>query len=103
MLQSIIANLKSSAVATRLEKDNLHSNHKEVNAKEYSNYRANVLISHTVNYVQKFFKLGFNRTCESLTSKYKEGFRKDRGVRRKIFNIIGESKRIPEKTLVLLH
>ena len=40
------ANLENSAVATGLEKVSFHSNPKESNAKECSNYRTIALISH---------------------------------------------------------
>ena len=39
-------NLENSAVATGLEKVSFHSNPKERNAKECSNYRMSALISH---------------------------------------------------------
>ena len=38
--------MENSAVATRMEKDSFHSNPKEGNAKECSNYRTIALISH---------------------------------------------------------
>ena len=41
------ANLENSAVATGLEKVSFHSKPKERQAKEYSNYCINALISHT--------------------------------------------------------
>ena len=41
------ANLENSAVATGLEKVSFHSNPKESNAKECSNYSTIALISHT--------------------------------------------------------
>ena len=41
------ANLENSAVATGLEKVSFHSNPKESNAKECSNYRTIALISYT--------------------------------------------------------
>ena len=40
-------NLENSAVAIELEKVSFHSNPKERNAKECSNYRTIALISHT--------------------------------------------------------
>ena len=41
------ANLENSAVATGLEKVSFHSNRKEANTKERSNYHTIALISHT--------------------------------------------------------
>ena len=43
----MLANLENSAVVTGLEKISFHSNPKEGNAKECSNYRIIALISHT--------------------------------------------------------
>ena len=53
------AYLENSAVSTGLEKANFHSNSEESNAKECSNYRPTVLISHTSK-CSKFSKPGFN-------------------------------------------
>ena len=54
------ANLEKSAVATGLEKVSFHSNPKEGNAKECSNYHTVTLISHASKVVLKSFKLGFS-------------------------------------------
>ena len=43
---SVQSNLENSAVATGLEKVHFHSDPKESNAKECSNYRTVALISH---------------------------------------------------------
>ena len=73
------ANLENSAVATGLEKVSFHSNPKEGNAKECSNYRPNALISHTsklmpqilearhqqyVNHELQMFKLNLEKAEE---------------------------------------
>ena len=50
------ANLENSAVATGLEKVSFHSNPKEGNAKECSNYRTIVLISHASKVMLKFLQ-----------------------------------------------
>ena len=50
------ANLKNSAVATGLEKVSFHSNPKEGNAKECSNYRTIALISHTSKVMLKILQ-----------------------------------------------
>ena len=49
----MLANLENSAVVTGLEKISFHSNPKEGNAKECSNYRIIALISHTSKVVLK--------------------------------------------------
>ena len=50
------ANLVSSAVATRLEKVSFHSNPKEGNAKECSNYCTIALISHASKVMLKILQ-----------------------------------------------
>ena len=49
-------NLENSAVATGLEKVSFHSNPKEINAKEYSNYHTIALISHTSKVILKILQ-----------------------------------------------
>ena len=50
------ANLENSAVATGLEKVSFHSNPKERNAKECSNYRTIALISHSSKVMPKILQ-----------------------------------------------
>ena len=50
------ANLENSAVATGLEKVSFHSNPKKGNAKECSNYRTIVLISHASKVMLKILQ-----------------------------------------------
>ena len=50
------ANLENSAVATGLEKVSFHSNPKESNAKECSNYRTITLISHASKVLLKILQ-----------------------------------------------
>ena len=57
------ANLENSAVATGLEKFSFHSNPKERNAKECSNYHTTALISHASKVMPKFSKPGFSSMC----------------------------------------
>ena len=49
-------NLENSAVATGLEKVSFHSNPKESQAKECSNYRTIELISHTTKVMLKILQ-----------------------------------------------
>ena len=51
------ANLENSAVATGLEKVSFHSNPKESDAKECSNYCTIVLISHASKVMLKVLQL----------------------------------------------
>jgi len=50
------ANLENSAVFTGLEKASFHSNPKERNAKEYSNYHTVALISQATKLMLKIFQ-----------------------------------------------
>ena len=50
------ANLENSAVVTGLEKISFHSNPKKGNAKECSNYRTIVLISHASKVMLKILQ-----------------------------------------------
>jgi len=50
------ANLENSAVATGLEKVRFHSNPKESNAKECSNYRTIAVISHSSKIMLKILQ-----------------------------------------------
>ena len=50
------ANLENSAVTTELEKVSFHSNPKEGNAKECSNYRTIALISHASKVMLKILQ-----------------------------------------------
>ena len=60
------ANLENSAVATGLEKVSFHSNPKERNAKECSNYRTIALISHASKVMLKILRVRFQQymNCE---------------------------------------
>ena len=54
------ANLENSAVATGLENVSFHSNSKERQCKEWSNYITVALISYTSKVMSKFSKPGFS-------------------------------------------
>ena len=50
------ANLENSAVTTGLEKVSFHSDSKDVNTKEYSNYCTTVFISHASKIMLKILQ-----------------------------------------------
>ena len=80
------ANLENSAVATGLEKVSFHSNPKERNAKECSNYHTIAFISHASKVCSKFqarLQQYLNRELPDVQA----GFRKSTGTRDKIANI----------------
>ena len=60
------AKFEISAVATRLEKVSFHSNPKEGNAKECSNYLTTALISHAIKVMLKIQKVKVAQSCPTL-------------------------------------
>jgi len=57
-------NLENSAVATRLENINLHSNPKERQCQECSNYSTIANISHVIKVMLKILQGWLPRVCE---------------------------------------
>ena len=98
------ANLENSAVATGLEKVSFHSNPKEGNVRECSNYCTIVLIFHASKVMLKILQVKRQQYVNLELPDVQAGFRKGRGTRHQIANIrwIIESKRVPEKHLLLL-
>ena len=80
-------NLENSAVAVGLEKVSFHSNPKEGNAKECSNYRPNALISHTSKLMPQILEARHQQYVNRELPDAQAGFRKDRGTRDQIANI----------------
>ena len=99
------ANLENSAVATGLEKVSFHSNHKEGNAKEYSNYRTTALISYASKVMLKILQARLQQYVNCELPDVHAGFKKGRGTRDQNVNIrwIIEKARVPEKHLLLLY
>ena len=81
------ANLENSEVATGLEKVNFHSNPKESDAKECSNYCTIVLISHTSKVMLKIFQARLQQYMNRELPDVQAGFIKGRGIRNQIANI----------------
>ena len=97
-------NLENSAVATGLEKVHFHSDSKEGNAKECSNYRTIGLISHASKIMLKILHARFQQYVNQKLPDVQAGFRKGRGTRDQIVNLDHQkSKRVPEKPLFLLY
>ena len=78
---------------------------KKGNAKESSNYHTIALTSHASKVMLKILQVRHQQYVNQELSDVQAGFRKGRGIRDKIANIcwITESKRIPEKHLLLFH
>ena len=99
------ANLENSAVAPGLEKGSFHSNPKEGNTKECSNYRPIVFISHASKVMLKILQARLQQYVNHELRDVQAGFRKGKGTRDQIVNIcwIMEKARVPEKHLFLLY
>ena len=82
------ANLENSAVATGLEKVSFHSNPKKGNAKECSNYHTIALISHASKVMLKILQARVQQYVNHEIPDVQAGFRKGRGIRDQIANIL---------------
>ena len=78
------ANLESSAAVTGLEKPSFHSNPKEGNAKECSNYHTLALISHASKVMLKILQARLQQNMNHELPDVQAGFRKGRGTRDQI-------------------
>ena len=93
------ANLEISAVATGLEKVSIHP--KKGNAKEHSNYRTNALISHASQVMLKILQARLQQYVNQELPDVQAGFRKGRGTRDQIANIlwiIGKAREFQKNT-----
>ena len=88
------ANLENSAADIGLEKASFHSNPKEGNATECSNYCTVALISHTSKVMLKILQVRLQQYMDHEISDVQAGFRNGRGNRDQIANI----RWITEKT-----
>ena len=82
------ANLENSAVATGLEKVHFHSNLKKGNAKECSNYCTIALISYASKVMLKILQARLQQYVNRELPDVQVGFRKGRGTRDQIANIL---------------
>ena len=81
------ANLKNSAVATRLEEVSFIPVSKKGNAKECLNYHTIVLISHSSKVMLKILQARLQQFFNWELLDVQSGFRKGRGTRNQIANI----------------
>ena len=87
------ANLENSAVATGLEKVSVHSYSKKGNAKECSNYRTIVLISHVSKVMLKILQARLQQYVDRELLDVQAGFRKGRGPEIKLPTSVGSWKK----------
>ena len=100
------ANFENSTVATGLEKVSFHSNPKENNAKECSNYCTIALISHTSKVKLRILQSRLQQYMDCELPDVQAGFRKGRGTRDQIANIhwiIKKAREFQKKHLLLLY
>ena len=81
------ANLENSAVAKGLEKVSFHSNLKEDNDKECSNYHTIALISHSSKVMLKILQARLQQYVNCELPGVQVGFRKGRGTKDQVANI----------------
>ena len=81
------ANLENSTVATGLEKASFHSNSKERQCKEYSNYHTIALVSNSSKVMLKILQPRLQQCMNQELPDVQVGFRKGRGTRDQIANI----------------
>ena len=100
------ANLKNSVVLTGLEKVSFHSNSKKGNAKEYSNCCTIALISHASKVMLKILQARLQQYVSYELPDVQAGFRKGKGTRDQIANIlwiIKKAREFQKKHLLLLY
>ena len=100
------ANLENSAVAAGLEKVSFYSNPKERQCKECSNYHTTALISHASKVILKILQARLLQHVNLELPTIQAGFRKGRGTRDQIANILWimeKAREIQEKHLFLLY
>ena len=87
------ANLENSAVATGLEKVSFHSNPKEKNVKECSNYRTIALISHASKVMLKILQARLQEYVNHELPDVQASFRKGRRTEIKLPTSAGSLKK----------
>ena len=81
------ANLENSAVATGQEKVSFHSNPKEMQCQQCSNYHTIALFSHASKVMLKILQARLQQYVNHEVPDVQAGFRKGRGTRDQIANI----------------
>ena len=97
------AKLENSGVAIGLENVSFHSNPKERQWKECSNYRTIALISHASKVMLKILQARLQQHLNHELPDFQAGFRKGRGTRDQIANIcwvIEKAREFQKKTSI---
>ena len=106
VLHSIYQQIWNSAVATGLEKVSFHSNPKERQCQECSNYCTISLISHASKVMLKILQARLQQYVNCELPDVQAGFRKDRGTKDQIANIhwiIKGARQFQKNILFLLY
>ena len=90
------ANLEDLAAASGLERVSFHSIPKKDNAKEYSNYCTIAVISYTSKVMLKILQARLQQYMDHELPDVQAGFRKGRGTRDQIVNILWIIKKARE-------
>ena len=90
------ANMENSAVATGWEKFSVHSNPKERQGQIMSNYCTIALISHASKEMLKILQVRFQQYENCKLPDVQAGFRKGRGTRDQVSNILWIIKKARE-------
>ena len=101
----MLANLENSAAPQDWKRSVFIPIPKKGNAKECSNYSTIALISHASKVVLKILQARLQQYVNHELPDAQAGFRKGRGTRDQIANMLDhrKSKRVPEKHLFLLY
>ena len=99
------AELENSAMTTGLEKVSFHSNPKEGQCQECSNYQKITFISHAGKVILKILQTRLQQYVNQELPDVQARFRKDRNQRSNCQHSLDhrENKGIPEKHLLLFH
>ena len=81
------ANLENSAVATGLEKFSFHSNPKDGQCQECSNYRTTALTSHAIKVMLKILQASLQQYMNQELPDVQAGFQRGRVTRNQTANI----------------
>ena len=91
------AHLENSAVAAGLEKVSFHSNPKEGNAKECSNYHTIALLSQAIKVMLKILQARLQQYVNWELPDVQVGFRKGKGEKERYTHLNAEFQRIAKR------
>ena len=90
------ANMENVTIVTGLEKVSFHSNLKEGQCQKCSNYQTTALISYASTVMLKILQARLQQHMNQEYPSVQHGFKKDRGIRDQIANILWMKKKSRE-------